>query len=1161
MFLDFLYPPQALAFLRRARQPKPQLWERGNARRLPEGFVLARGYASRSREQAGVEEHNEGHELHSVEEELETSRDSFNSIGGREMSNDGSQYMPFSRNTSGSTSEQQAVEGYVPSSDDNSYADSPADLAELGSDGQEKLRNIMSSNRSTATRDDPQRSRLAAEQAWAVYESLDEGIRENLRLKRELLLWLTHRGSKIASSHCAELYESMPLQERILQVYEAALSAYLDLQQIDRASALHQEALTNIENGHQISRTLFRQALDRQEWKLACQTEAEHHARYADSNQASQIRIFWLHVSEIPELLAKAVKLRRDLGELDPTRDSHTVAFRKRFSREAISKEFLRPDDMRSKPGWEKQIRPLRPGIRMLFDDIASDTDAPDFFSDFLNAVIGTYSVSEYSKMHRIVAYVYQKYRDMRGVQPRENLLLAFLRQLVRYTETRHTVRTTRTTLTITDIVDDFEKYYGKVSKRGVWDLLRYHAKLGKLEEFQHWLEYLRSKFPDWADQAGMGMLWTTIEIHARRANLDGAQQAFAEAKRIATEHNDEPEIRCWNSLLRAHERVDDLEGSLTNLQNLIDYANAKPDEYSFHPIAQMLARRGDVEGVEDLLHQYDRLCGKQRTTALLASLLTAHVNNGDVATAENILQETVSGPREDRAVGSLTGCSNIVLTAHAMRRDIDATRRTYEWMRKESIALNGDTFAALMQSLVYFRQVSAAKDIMKTMMKEHNVEPTAHHYGIVMAGYVNTRSFDLALWIYSQMMKANIKPTSSTHTLYLKAKAIKEGDNKGRNLRDENNLALDDTMKDLEQLLANDDGEEAAYRQPGLGMHLRDTPTGTPAAYFDFLVFVHGQRRCFQAVKTLYQRYKAKLEENGAAGEKTPTRLLTFLMYAYLRAFNHTGVEECWNLAKEQADLSTARVHVPYLRSSGADSAADDSETDVDALELKPPESRPKLESQVTAHKATAEPKQTLMLDRTEGPRPTRPVSSRAHILSRPLRYYLISLNAQSRLLDMIRTVIRVLNQGYTLDKPTWNYFIELLCRSTPPLALLAFTLTERYLTPNFPGWSRKTRFRPREQNYKEKTQYFQVRAIRPDVLMPQYPTLVRLGAAMLEIRRFEAQGRRGMRYDVPKELEKYVGTTREIRAKAAKTVNIVQTMPTIADSMQSRLLRRDGS
>jgi pentatricopeptide repeat-containing protein PET309 len=160
-----------------------------------------------------------------------------------------------------------------------------------------------------------------------------------------------------------------------------------------------------------------------------------------------------------------------------------------------------------------------------------------------------------------------------------------------------------------------------------------------------------------------------------------------------------------------------------------------------------------------------------------------------------------------------------------------------------------------------------------------------------------------------------------------------------------------------------------------------------------------------------------------------------------------------------------------------------------------------------------------------------------------------------------MITTVASVLNEGYILDNSTWNIFIEHLLRSTPPLALLAFRLTERYLIPSFPGWVYHKKY-ARKSDHVQGLPHIRARYLSPEQLMPQYRTLVKLGAALLVIRRRDALGDESsdLAGKDNEGLEKYIGSTRQIRKDAPRTLYAVQTMPTVEDKLQTILLRREA-
>ena len=714
----------------------------------------------------------------------------------------------------------------------------------------------------------------------------------------------------------------------------------------------------------------------------------------------------------------------------------------------------------------------------------------------------------------------------------------------------------------ISTIVNDWKHFHRRLSKDAVTLLMTFYAKSGNVEKFDDWLEYLRSQYRDYQDQKEI--LWTLVYIHARRADLDKAQQRFAEVKRITAQHGDEPDLKCWNVLLHAHARADDLEGAFTNFQNLIDYAKLKPDNYSFNTLLAMLAKRGDVEGAEDLIQQFDQIVQSKRDVMMMLHLIDAHVNNDDLQGADAILRQTIVKWRKGEILGSITRCFNVILYAHAARRDIDSTMRTYHWMKQEDVNLNADSFGALIQVLTHYRQTDAAHKILTTSMPEHGAEPTAFHYDIVMLGLVRKGLYEQTLELHKTMAKRNIKPSIATNVAYLRARAFTEHQEK-RTDPDEDlePVPLETSIRDLQEIMQRFDGEEVTPKHLNLLVGTPDQTTANPAAYFETLISLHGKRRCFEAVQELFRQYKESAKERGVDENNPPLRILSALMSAHWEAGEYDKVEEYWKFAKAQADEIAPPVAVPSFRYMFPESSLD-----IDPLELGPSETYPT----ETPGSSTPEPggfsneqrpnvpKQTLLLDK-DVHLMRRPAPSRRWILNGPLRHFLAALNAQTRIADAISTVSRLLTQGYTMDKRTWNFFIECLLNTTPPLALLAFILTERFLIPEFPGWTRTTKYRVSPQARYEGLEHIRARYLRKDQLLPQYKTLVRLGAAMLDIRKLEALGRRGLKTDVPQELERFVGTTRDIRKRAAKTLFAVQSMPVVADRWQAKYLRREGS
>ena len=110
--------------------------------------------------------------------------------------------------------------------------------------------------------------------------------------------------------------------------------------------------------------------------------------------------------------------------------------------------------------------------------------------------------------------------------------------------------------------------------------------------------------------------------------------------------------------------------------------------------------------------------------------------------------------------------------------------------MKQEKLELNADSFGALIQVLSHYRQTDAAYKILNTVMPEHDAEPTAFHYGIIMLGLVRKRMYEQTLQLHGRMSKRNIKPSVATNVAYLSARAFMEHQEKERNVDDDGTSA-----------------------------------------------------------------------------------------------------------------------------------------------------------------------------------------------------------------------------------------------------------------------------------------------------------------------------------------------------------------------------------
>ncbi|KAI7268549.1 hypothetical protein KC345_g7649 [Hortaea werneckii] len=1175
LFLDFLYPPQALAWLNKTSGQPREKWEGRNARRLPDGFVQTnRGYASRAYSQpARAQDHDES-ERHGQRRDDASRRSgpSHPLIG---------ELMP----EAGRAEEA----GQVATSDLEGGKDIAQELIGLSGDhGEEqtdamaKLRNTMFASRDSYKRLQPDKALLLSDRVLGLYESLQDSDKEDSRLKVELFCWLSPYVTTQAEALCTELYRTIPIEERTLPVYQAALNVFLRRGRHVQALILHKEALQNIGNGDQVTKTFFTYALLEHRWPLAMNIESQHQAALASSQRdggVSKTNMFWFQVSQIPQLLPHAMEFAKYLKTLAQakTDNEQVYTFARRFIREALLQEFESPEPARYKTSVSPQggSSLSKHEIGKLFGHLRGLSDAAKLYERLLLSMISVNRRYPYAQIHRVVSFVYKELRKKSasdGYRMDEGVLLTLLDRLTHFWGALAVKKEIHHSVSVNRLVSDWEVDHGKVSLDGVSHLLRWYSSQGDMAKFEKWWAYLIQHYPEFT--ARKPMLANKIYLHARRADLPKAKEAFSEVQEALRQHDELMPTACWNVLIHAYSRDDDLQGGLDVLSDMMEQG-FKPDEYSFQPIMEMLARRGDVEGVRDLLHQYDTLVQKRREAAFYGSLIQALVNSGDIEEAEAVLKEALVEVRSARVRGSLTGSFNIIITAYALRRDVDATMHTYRWMKSENIRLDSETFGALIQALASYRQTHAAFKILRVVMPEHGCRPTAFHYALCMTGYINQKMYKDALEVHKHMTMRKIKPSISSNAAYLEARARKEENEK--NLWDrrdhdwDSRVRLDETMKDLKRLLQKFGQGDNSVKHPqhrlGPGTRVRSVSS----AYFSTLIYIHGQTRCFAAVKQLLEEYRSHGRKvTGLTDIQAPIDMIGSLMMAHLTAGQHDEVERCWDLAKEQANEISKTEPVPQLKSPNEDA---ESEEPGDILQLQPPSDAQEAGFQInskstapskttTDERATASAKspQTLIPSNDQSDATTpKPSPGRSYILSRPLRLYLYSLGAQQRMRDMLSIVSRLFTQGYTMDNPAWNAFIQLLCQSSPPLVLLAYTLTERFLMPNFPGWAPVSAngYVPHASARQQGLQYIRARYLSPGQLMPQYKTLVHLGAAVLQLRSIEALGRRGQIGDLAG-MDKYIGSMRQLRKEAPRTLFAVQSMPKVDDALQNRLLRR---
>jgi len=1140
-FLDFLYPPQALALLHRNGSHPAERWERRNERRLPKGFIQAnRGYASKAKRknrQGLVEKKKEV--VTSYQWDV-TERDTVQKPVGETIQ------QPDAADANGDLAHSEVPE-HVGESEDVEKTESPEELAEkvrLAAITNEirtgkELRSLLATPNPGAALVHPERSLKYTDHAWSLFEQLGEKDRADVGIKMKLLEWLSHYRNDSAETHCLELYHAIPATRRTLAIYMSTLPVFMRSNLFGLAEQAHAEALDQLENGHEVSVWLCSTAIENEMWDLASRVKQQLDAKHRDQARDWVDNIFWRQIAQTPKLLSKAINLSKHFRMLKQA-DSITADF-EHFSvsifRVAIIQQFTYSRDKRKSSKIPKAERTLNDGrIRYLIGRVQlTDANPPAFLQDIIRKLIDPNSKVHYPDAHKTISYIYRQHRSMKHARLHQDVHSDLIKRVVEYADTAAGKREPAWCLSPQTLLEDWTIKFGKIVLEMHIYLLQHYAKNGNAELVRHYYDGLIVDYPQY--QQHLHALWTLVYVHARRGDVKSATAAFESIQESASAAGGYVKMRVWNALLHAHSRADDIDGALATMKKLVAYGQT-PDDYSFHPLLELYAARGDIDSVMDLLEQYDELSGRPRTTALYGSLMTAHSNTNDVESARKVLEGLIPKVKAGEVKGTLTKCFNILLARLALRREIDETMRVYQWMKDEEIEVDSMTYAALMQSLVAYRQPDAAWKLLNTAIPEKGLQPQAFHYAVAMTGFVRQNSFQTALDIHKQMLNRNIEPTLMTNAIYLRAKALYEL--RQAPFADPAQYPLEVVVEELDEIFKDSAAGLVAHEPQSYSPTTDHSPQ---ALLLSQLIYAYGASKSVEAVQALVKRYAkvAQKDESGNVIEYLPLRLLSVVMPSFIQAGNWDEVDRCWHLAKEQADAISIREPVPRL------APEKEAQNAPDILKL----------SVANTTGETVKPVSLLAKPRREDP--SKPAPALRHILSQALRHHINALAAQSRFSEMVSSVANILSQGYVLDNSTWNVFIEHLLRPSPPFALLAFRLTERYLIPSFPGWMKGrpvTNLSSRVQGL----QYIQARYLSPDQLMPRYSTLVKLAAAVLEIRRVDAMGLKRSKSSKfgNEDLRKHVGTMKQLQQHAPKTLYAVQTMPTVEDALQTTLLRR---
>ncbi|KAF2732743.1 hypothetical protein EJ04DRAFT_553853 [Polyplosphaeria fusca] len=949
------------------------------------------------------------------------------------------------------------------------------------------------------------------ELAWQLYARVDERDRTS-KLRCDVLQYLDLPGNSTQATRTLRIFNSLPVEDRTVLAHRVGISAYLILDMIGNAVNIHEEAAQRHGYSDFGTNILLGRAVQDYQWDIALRVFRNfwQHSPFTDaassvwSRPKAEFRhIVWEGTENVADLHDKLNSflqhVRQFQHELRTPEDKTSLELFLQGFIPATIKQVLAAKNPKEDFIWKffialfEELQPLSlPRLRKRAYDYA------------LSALYNVPRYQVYTNQPRILSRLYNQYREEAYHSPYRDLRpLRRTIELLMHLNARHGS---------VDVVQALERDMRRFHSSKAVNLrflMHFYADYGLVEKVIELFNELCGREPDTITLKDLSAL---LFVHARRIDVAGTLRQF---RRISDEFGLTPNTTCWNMVLLAHARADDLEGAF-GFFNEIEASGVPLDQYTFGTLLDLCASRGDLEAFEALYSKADQLSiGLRNMTATRSGYVEACLNAGDAEGAEAVAHRMLEDSRKGTLHGSLTHTWNLLITHHALNRDLESSRRLYRQMVNYGIPLDSWTYAALMRSLIEVGQTNAAYRIMRTTMRNNNIRVYAFHYAIVMTGFLSEGQYEHALKVHERMKERNPTQTPSSRLASLEV----VGRNELRRISEASKGArvhlyrLTEVEETLRQMLFDSFESQQALRQPRHKYQIDSRSHSVPQDYFGLLILLYSTKGAYEVCKELLKAASAATpdDENYAYS----IGLLTAIMEAHLRAGEYDEVAKCWHLAKAQAEklVKTAEaVQNPGPPALGFDSIID-------------PEVRNAFASAKIA-------------------------TNRRQVLARAARIYIRSLLNQSdnaSLQEAQRTFRELITSGFALDDITWNEFIQMLAQRGRVID--AFTACETYLMPHFPGWRFTSPIYARKDRRGYLWQDVRHYDITKKTVMPRYKTLVVLAAAYKQIRRDQSNG-----VGWKPEMGGWVGEILE--QLAPLTTRAIDTMPVKDDRVQNRFL-----
>lgn len=557
------------------------------------------------------------------------------------------------------------------------------------------------------------------QEAWTLYSHLDHDKR--LALRSELVLYLSKSHGIVETGRAVSVFRQIPVDEWDEDLLTAGV--ILLIRSGDLSLAIEQFKLglksKQLTGGLDY---LLADTISSRDWLKALDVWAAFYAAMLDAGVSRKNIIKRLqHLDTLPNQGSLYFAFRAHLA-------SEGASYRNTFSNEKIAGMAFRA--FRRNFAERALLEPCPPEQAEIILDALKDAELYNTY--FIRMFDRWYEKKESRTTVQKLPDLYQKFRELPDVVP-DN---AVLRGMFKVNFPKNIGR-------LEQLYDDWVRFKGTLNQWGYEKFLKLYAGRGDVPTVRRiWAEYV-AKFPD-ALRTPRGFR-STLNVYAQVGNVEENRREIREMKE---KYGVEPDVNCWNTLIKAYMRNNDYDNVLATFDTICE--SYEPNSFTYAHVMAMSSKKGDLETTLEFFRRSQE-AQVPISKEIALSLVVAYCQNELIPEAENLCAELTERKLTHTAIW------NQLINFNGMEGRLDRCYTILRRMREYNVEWDDETYGFLLQALIKQNQIHPAFSLVKRAEKEGLFTVTPEHFAAVMAGAARIGEYKIVESLHYRLQKSNL--------------------------------------------------------------------------------------------------------------------------------------------------------------------------------------------------------------------------------------------------------------------------------------------------------------------------------------------------------------------------------------------------------------------